>query len=254
MKSQNIGPLGPELSGIWGVKPPSNYQLRLWQIFRISTLVIALLIFFKVIEQISLVPVAVFFISGVIVLVLDLYLRRFPVITIPLSQLDIFITISYLSLYKLYTQQAIIFEAVSYSIFPDLIDLILGIIFLIRIIIGIEIIRVTKPYENARIPLSKHPYESFQSFLTNLKLSSEEIADEFAEESVKSHLRSIFSSIFLAISILFLLLTPLWLILTNILNIYPYIILIPTILAVLLLLVYFSPNNSKISGLEKSEN
>ncbi len=254
MNPLSISPLSSELSGIWAKKAPSKYQQKLWQIFRITTLVILFLTLVNVIDQISLIPVVVLFLFSVIIIILDVYLRRFPIIIIPLSQLVIFISITYLYLYNLFTHQANIFEAVVYSIFPNLIDLILGIIILFRLIIGIEIIRESKSYDKARVPLSKYPYESFQSFLTNLQLSSSDVSEQFREESLNFRLKSLFYSFFLPTFFLMLLLTPLWLVMLGIINIYPYIILIPTILVILILLIYFLPTTPEIPENGKMDN
>ncbi len=239
MNSDNISPLSEELPGIWISRPLSEYHRNIFRIFRFCTAIIFTALIIKVIFQIGLVPVGLLLISGTIILALELYIPRFPHIAIPLNHLAVFICLTYLHLYNIFSQQSYIFEAVNYSILPDLIELFLGIIILIRIIIGFELIRLFQRYRNARIPLSRFPIKNLQTFEVNLQLTSSK--HEYFEESSRSRLKSIFSYIFITISLLFILLIPLWLVLLGFRGIYPYILLIPFILATLAILAYFPP-------------
>jgi hypothetical protein len=245
MSSDNISPLSEELTGIWALRPLSEYHKQIFQLFRFCTVIIFSVLFIKVILQIGLVPVALLLVSGTIILVLELYSARFPHIAIPLNQLVVFICLTYLHLHSLFSQQSVIFEAINYSILPDLIELFLGIIILIRIIIGIELIRLFKRYQHARIPLSRFPLRSLQAFEINLQLTSSEF--EYSEESSRFRLKTIFSSVIISICLLIILLIPLWLVLLGFEGIYPYIIVIPFVLVTLLILVYFPPRSLSLN-------
>lgn len=244
MNLQEISPLSEELTGIWKLRPKSQYNKQILRLFRFCTLVIFIILFFKVVNQIGLIPVAALLISGTIILVLEIYTPRIPHVVIPLNHLIIIICVTYIHLYGLFSQQQFIFEAITFSILPDIVEILLGIIIFVRIITGIELVRLIKRYQYARIPLSKNPLKSLQTFETNLQLTTIAVKEEFSEDTLFLKLKSIFSYIFMAVSILSILLFPMWMAMLEIEGIYPYILLIPSILIILLMLIYLPPKNT----------
>ena len=244
MSLQKISPLSEELSGIWILRPPSQYYKQILRLFRLCTSVIFMFLIIKVIFQLDLVPVAVLLISGTIIIVLEIYTPRIPYVVIPLNHLIVIICVTYMYIYSLFSQQQFIFEAINFSILPDIVELLLGLVILVRIVAGIELTRLTKRYEYARTPLSKNPLKSLQTFETNLQLTTTALRDEFSEEPLYFKLKAIFSYIFIAVSILSILLLPMWMVMLEIEGIYPYILLIPSTLIILLMLVYLPPKNT----------
>jgi len=244
MSLQKFSPLSEELTGIWMLRPKSQYYKQILRLFRLCTLAIFLFLFFKVIYQIGLIPVVVLLISGIIILVLEIYTPRIPQVVIPLNHLVIVICITYMYIYSLFSQQQFIFEAITFSILPNIVEIILGVFIFIRIVIGIELTRLTNRYQYARIPISKNPLKSLHTFETNLQLTTSAVKDEFSEESLFLKIKTIFSYIFLAVSILSILLFPMWMAMLEIEGIYPYILLIPSILIILLMLIYLPPKNT----------
>lgn len=241
MNSDISSTLSPELTGIWISRGHSNYMKTLLRIFWASTGFILLIILIETINQIGLVPVAAFLISGSIILSLEFYTSRFPHITIPLNQGVIFILAVYIHFYNLLSQQVGFFDRPNIPLLPDLLSLVLGVIILIRIVIGVELIRLNRQYQNVRVPLSGYPRGALITFETNLQLTTSQVKKEFLNEPPKFAIKQLFNHFFFSISLLLMLLTPLWLNLLLDVVIYPYILLIPGILVLLLILIYFPP-------------
>ena len=234
-------PLSPELVGIWSSRVQLKYERKLRFFFWASTGSILLIILFETINQLGLVPVAAFLISGTIILSLEFYTNKFPHITIPLSQVVIFIAAAYIKFYNLFSQQLGFFDSPNFPLLPDLLSLVLGIAILIRIIIGMELIKLNRQYQNARVPLTGYQSEALATFETNLQLTSDNVKREFLEEPSEFEIKQLFSYVLFSISLLFALLIPLWLNIFLGVILYPYILLIPVILILLLLMLYFSP-------------
>ncbi|UCG04290.1 MAG: hypothetical protein JSW11_09945 [Candidatus Heimdallarchaeota archaeon] len=239
MSSTTSSPLSPELIGIWSVRSRSRFEKRIQLFFLSSTVFSLLIILIEIVQQISLVPIAAFLISGSIILTLEFYTSKHPEITVPISQGVIIIAASYLHFYNL-SQQIGFLDKPNFPLFPNLFGIILGIIILVRLITGLELIKLKRWHQNARTPLSHYQEEALTIFQTNLLLTSSSMKQEFLEELPRVKLKRLISYIFFSISILFLFLIPLWLnIFLNVI-IYPYILLIPGIFVTLFLVLYFS--------------
>lgn len=239
MSSTTSSPLSPELIGIWSVRVRSKFERLLQFFYRASTFFILLVILVEVINQISLVPFAAFLFSGSIILTLEFYTSRHPEITIPISQGVILIVASYLHFYNL-SQQVGFFDMPNFPLFPNLFGIILGIAILVRIILGLELIRLKRCHQNARMPLSHYQEEALTIFQTNLQLTSSDVIQEFHEVSPRRELRRLLTYGLFSIGILFFLLIPLWLNIFLNIVIYPYILLIPGIFVTLFVVLYFS--------------
>ncbi|MFX1516629.1 MAG: hypothetical protein ACFFC6_09990 [Promethearchaeota archaeon] len=239
MNSSTNSPLSPELIGIWSVRARSKFERLIQLLFWISTGFILLIILIEILDQISLVPVTIFLISGSIILTLEFYTNKHPEITIPISQGVILIAASYLHFYNL-SQQMRFYDMPNFPLIPNLFGIILGLVISLRIVIGLELIKQKRWHQNARIPLSRYQKEAFTIFQTNLFLTSSKVKDEFLEEIPRIKLKQLFSSIFFYISLIFFLLIPLWLNIFFNVVIYPYILLIPGTFVTLLMIFYFS--------------
>ncbi|MFX0013797.1 MAG: hypothetical protein ACFFB2_03455 [Promethearchaeota archaeon] len=240
MSSSLSSPLSPELIGIWSSRAQSKYEKNIQLLFWISTGLIFFLLLIETINQISLVPVTAFLIAVVIVLPLEIYTTKLPHISIPISQGVVFIMATYIHFYNLFSQQQGFFDNPNYPLLPNLLDIFLGITILFRIIMGLELMKLNKWYQNARIPLSSIQEEALLIFESNLQLTSNKVRHEFIEEAPKIRVKYLYSHIFFCISLLMLLLIPLLLYFLLDVIIYPYILLIPGILISLLLIIYFS--------------
>lgn len=239
MSSPTSSPLSPDLIGIWSVRVQSKFERFLQLFYWISTFFILMIILIEIITQISLVPVAAFLISGSIILTLEFYTSKYPEITVPISQGVILIVASYLHFYNL-SQQVGFFDKPNFPLFPNLFGIILGIAILGRIVIGLELIRLKRWHQNARIPLSPYQEEALTIFQTNLLLTSSNVKQEFLEEHPRIKLNRFFSYNLFSICLLFFLLIPLWLNIFFNVIIYPYILLIPGIFVTLFIILYFS--------------
>ncbi len=241
MNPHASSPLSPELIGIWSSRVQSIYERNLQHIFRASTGLILLIILIETINQIGLVPVAAFLISGVIILTLEFYAAKIPYITIPISQGVIFIGAVYIHFYNLFSQQSGFLDSPYFPLLPDLLGFVLGIVISIRIVIGMELIKLERQYQYARVPLSGHSREALEAFETNLQLVSTEVKREFLEEFPKYRIKHLFSHFIFSFSLLLFLLIPLWLNIVLDVIIYPYILLIPGVLGLLIMILFFSP-------------
>ncbi|MFX0122629.1 MAG: hypothetical protein ACFFAE_03270 [Candidatus Hodarchaeota archaeon] len=250
MSSSTSSPLSRELIGIWSVRVRSKFEGWLQLFFWTTTCLIFMIILIEIINQISLVPVVAFLISGSMILTLEFYTPKHPEITFPISQGVILIVASYLHFYNL-SLQAGFFDKPNFPLFPNLFGIILGITMLVRIVLGLELIKQKRWHQNARIPLSHYQEEALTIFQTNLLLSSSNVKKEFLEEFPIIKLRRLFSHVLFSISLLFFLLIPLWLNIFFNVIIYPYILLIPGTFVALLMVLYFSTKN-RIS-IEKDE-
>ncbi|UCE14178.1 MAG: hypothetical protein JSV04_03125 [Candidatus Heimdallarchaeota archaeon] len=241
--SPNFKSLSPELTGMWSSREKSNFEKDLLGLFWVSTGVIILLIFVETISLLGLVPVAAFLISCTIILTLEIYTAqsKYPYITIPVSQVVIILVASYLQFYRLFSLQSGILESPNFPLLPDLLGIVLGIVILLRAILGLGIIRLSRCYQNARVPLSRYPQESLATFESNLQLVSSEVRREFREESPQYGIGRLLLFVLFCITLLIVLLIPLWLNIVLNIIVYPYIVLIPVILGILVLIVFFPP-------------
>ena len=245
MTPRRSSTLSPELTGIWSSRVQSRYEQKLLRLLWILTSSILVIFFIETINHLALVPFAAFLISGIFLLILEIYTKRLPYIAILVSQGIIFVTATYIRLYTLFSQQSSFLDNPNFPLLPDLLGLVLGFIILIRICIGIELMWFYKCYERVRVPLSRYPKENLYSFETNLQLVSSEVQQEFIEESPIFRIRHLFIYIFLSVCLLVLLLLPLWINLLLGILIYPYILLIPGILVLLIVMAFFSPRFEK---------
>ncbi len=247
MTPRGSSTLSPDLTGIWVSRLQSKYEQNLLRLLWISTSSILFIFFIETIDQLALVTFATFLMSGIFILILEIYTKKLPYVTIPVSQGVIFITATYIQFYTLFTQQSSFLDNPNFPLLPDLLGLVLGFIILIRIFIGIELIWYHKRYERVRVPLSRYPKENLSTFETNLQLVSSEVQQEFLEESPNFRIGHLFFYIFFSSCLILLMLLPLWINLFLGILIYPYILLIPGILGLLMMLVYFPPRikNSK---------
>lgn len=239
MNSTSSSPLSPELIGVWSIRTRSKSELWILLFYLITTVSTLFLILIEIILQIGLVPVAAFLISASIVITLEFYTRKYPEITVPISQMVILIVASYLHFYNL-SQKIGFFDQPNFPLFPSLLGFVLGIVILMRTIIGLELIRRKRWHHNARTPLSHYQEEAFTLFQANLLLSSMILPQEFLEESPYNNLKRIFSFFGFSIGLLVLFLVPLWLNMFFNVIIYPYILLIPGFFVTLFIIFYFS--------------
>ncbi|MFW9905006.1 MAG: hypothetical protein ACFFFH_11780 [Candidatus Thorarchaeota archaeon] len=239
MSTTSTSPLSPNLIGVWSIRARSNYERFLQFIHWITTFLTLLLILIDIIIQISLVPVAAFLISTSLILTLEFYMSKHPEITVPISQGAILAVASYLYFYNL-SQQIGFFDRPSFPLVPNLFGIILGIIILIRTLIGLQVIKLKRWHQNARTPLSHYQEESLTIFRNNLLLSSNITEQEFCDELPQKNIKRLFLFILFTIGLLFLLLIPLWLNIFFSVIIYPYIFLIPGVFISLFLILYIS--------------
>lgn len=246
-------PLSPDLIGIWSSRAQQRYEIILYRIFGLSTGSILIIFFIKTVSRIGLIPVAAFLLSSIIIISLEIYTNKLPHITIPLSQGVIFIVAAYNQFYNLFSQQFSFLDRPIFPLLPDLLSLILGFTILIRIIIGLEIIRYKRRYWNARTPLSGYPRESLANFEINLQLVSDDVKQEFSEELPSARIKIVFSYTLFITLFLLILLFPLWLNLLFDFVIYPYIFLIPGFLIILLSIIFFSPHVRNLESEEEED-
>jgi len=239
MNSTSSSPLSPELIGVWSVRGRSKSELYFQLFYLLTTFSTLFLILIELIPVIELVPVAAFLISASIIITLEFYTRKHPEITVVISQMVILIVTSYLHFYNL-SQQIGFFDKPNFPLFPSPLGIILGIVILVRTIIGLELIRRKRWYQNARTPLSHYQEETLTLFQTNLLLASGNLPQEFLEESPRGNIKRTFSFLSFTIGLLFLLLVPLWLNMFFNVIIYPYILLIPGLFVTLFIVFYFS--------------
>ena len=238
MNSTSSSPLSPELIGVWSVRAQSKSELFIQLFYLITTFLTLFLILIKI-TKIGLVPVAAFLISASIIITLEFYTRKHPEITVPISQGVILIVTSYLHFYNL-SQQIGFFDKPNFPLFPSPLGIVLGIAILVRTIIGLQLIRRKRWYQNARTPLSHYQEETLTIFQTNLLLSSRILPQEFLEESPHNNFKRLLFFLSFTIGLLFLLLVPLWLNMFFNVIIYPYILLIPGFFVTLFIIFYFS--------------
>ncbi|MFW9825385.1 MAG: hypothetical protein ACFFE4_20760 [Candidatus Thorarchaeota archaeon] len=226
MNFKGIRLLSTELSGFWIQRSNADYINSLFRIYYLSTSLSLIIIFYEVIRHLTLVPVAAFLISGVAIIFLDFYSpRRFSII-FPSTSIILILLAGYVQFYLLFIQNSTR-SSPSISLFPDLIQIILGIIFSLRILIGLRINKSMKHYQKSYIPYSKNQKALLETFESNLELLSNQIAKEFDLEVTTLHLRRIFKYWIISIGIVCILLIPLWLNIYFGILIYPYLLIIP---------------------------
>ncbi|MHA2327721.1 MAG: hypothetical protein ACXACR_04305, partial [Candidatus Hodarchaeales archaeon] len=201
--------LNLDLIGYWSFRRPSKYHKTLILIYRSCTSCFLLIILLQTILNLRLVLVAAFLIATSFIVVLDAFSPKFPQLTFPISQTVLFILPTYMQFFILFSQQSSFLDNPNFSVFPDLFGFLLGIVSIIRIIIGIELIRVNRDYKNARVPLSNYNKENLSTFEKNMQLTSSEIQNEFKEEPVRVRMRFLFIYVFFTIILMFILLIPL---------------------------------------------
>jgi hypothetical protein len=222
--------INPELPGYWIKRKTSNILKSTIRLDVILTFLIFGLVSVEVLLNLSLVTVATFIITAVSMVFLVINYEKYPLVTIPLSQIVVMFLVGYVHL--------VITNSLSISkLTPDLINLVLGTLIAIRVFIGMYIIRMHFHYSRARTPVSKNIQDSLHLFETHLKLTETKM-NQFREES-SSNLRTFFINILVIFLILGLLLIPLWMNLIFNIMIYPYIILIPSILLSFVFLVLY---------------
>ncbi|MHA1444790.1 MAG: hypothetical protein ACTSR4_08595, partial [Candidatus Hodarchaeales archaeon] len=104
--------------------------------------------------------------------------------------------------------------------------------------IGMYILRMHLHYSRTRVPVSKNIQDSMLLFETHLRLTETKMEQEFKEEPF-SNLLAFFRNILAIFLTLGLLLIPLWINLIFNVLIYPYFLLIPSILLFLLVLLLY---------------
>ncbi|MHA1543378.1 MAG: hypothetical protein ACTSQH_10425 [Candidatus Hodarchaeales archaeon] len=221
--------LNPEFPGYWS-KKKSSESIRVISLFDVTlTLIIFGLVSLEILYNLSVITVATLVITSVSTIFLSLNYKKYPLVTVPLSQIIVLFLVGYIHL--------IITSSFTIRLIPEPINLILGVLITIRLFIGMYIVRMHLHYSKARVPVSKSVQESLKLFETHLKLI-ETRKDSFAEEALSTlllFLRNI-SVIFLVLGFL---LIPLWMNMFFNVLIYPYILLIPSLLLLLLVLVIY---------------
>jgi len=190
----------------------------------------------EVLFNLSVVTVATLIVTSVSIIFLLLNNEKYPLVTIPLSQIVVLLLVGYIHL--------IITNTLSISrLIPEPINIVLGTLIAIRVFAGMYIVRMHLHYSKARVPVSKNIQDSFYLFETHLKLTKME--HEFNEESF-STLFAFFRNILAIFIILGVLLIPLWIYMIFNVIIYPYILLIPTILLLLIVLIVYLQRTTKL--------
>ncbi|MHA1944551.1 MAG: hypothetical protein ACXAC6_01850 [Candidatus Hodarchaeales archaeon] len=221
--------MNPEFPGYWS-KKQSPQSIRVISRFDvILTLIIFGIVSLEILYNLSVITVATLVITSVSIIFLLINYEKYPLVTVPLSQIIVLFLIGYIHL--------VITNSLTIRLIPEPINLILGILITIRLFIGMYIIRMHLHYSKARVPVSKNIQESLKLFETHLKLI-ETRKDSFKEEPVTIlliFLRNILA-IFLVLGFL---LIPLWMNMFFNMLIYPYILLIPSLILLLVVLVIY---------------
>ena len=221
--------MNPEFPGYWSKRKSSDSIRVILRFDMILTLIIFGLISLEILYNLSVITVATLVITSVSTIFLLLNYEKYPLVTVPLSQIIVLFLVGYIHL--------VITDSLVIKLIPEPINLILGVLITIRIFISMYIIRMHLHYSKARVPVSKSVQESLELFETHLKLV-EARKDIFTEEPLSIlllFLRNI-STIFLVLG---LLLIPLWMNMFLKILIYPYILLIPFLLLLLIILVIY---------------
>jgi hypothetical protein len=221
--------MNPEFPGYWSKKNSSESIKVISRIDATLTLIIFGLVSLEILYNLSVITVATLVITSVSTIFLLLNYEKYPMVTVPLSQIIVLFLVGYIHL--------VIAESLVIRLIPEPINLILGVLITIRLFIGMYIVRMHLHYSKARVPASKGVQESLKLFETHLKLI-ETRKDSFTEESFSTlllFLRNI-SAIFLVLGFL---LIPLWMNMFFNILIYPYILLIPSLILLLLFLVIY---------------
>jgi O-antigen/teichoic acid export membrane protein len=217
VKYMKIGSLSSELSDVWSLRPKSRYEKHLSLFFVLSTILIYVVILLRFLPYIGLIPVAAFLITGTFIIILEIYRDHYQRISFPVSQLVILILAVYIELYILFSQQTETWGAIRFSLIPNFISIVLGVLFTIRILLG----------------------ETLKTFETNLQLISSKLRHEFEDNTPKYRPKWLLFSGSSCLLVTFFALIPLWLSVTGY-YIYPYILLIPGVLLTVLLMIYDS--------------
>jgi len=223
--------LNPEFPGYWSKRESSNLFKTILRLDVILTILIFGLISVEVLFNLSVVTVAALIITSVGVIFLLVNYEKYPLVTIPLSQITVLLLVGYIHL--------IITNSLTISqLIPEPINLVLGTLITIRVFIGMYIIRTHLHYLKACVPVSKNIQDSLNLFETHLKLSESKEEHEFNEETF-SNLIAYSRNIFVIFLLLGILLIPLWMNMIFNVLIYPYILLIPSLLLILLILIVY---------------
>ncbi|MCK4848077.1 MAG: hypothetical protein KAT16_03555 [Candidatus Heimdallarchaeota archaeon] len=223
--------INPEFPGYWKRRKSSNLIKSSLRFDVILTILIFGLVSVEILFNLSVVTAATLFITSVSIIFCLLNYEKYPLVTIPLSQIIAVFLVGYIHL--------IITNSLTRSrLIPEPINLVLGILITLRVFIGMFIIRMHLHYSKARVPVSKNIQDSLHLFETHLKLTETKIEHEFNQEPF-SNLLTFFRNIFAIFVILGILLIPLWMNMVLNILIYPYILLIPSILLVLLILILY---------------
>ena len=229
--------LNPEFPGYWSKKESPENVKKMRKIDVVTTILIFGFVSLEVLYNLSVVTVASLVIASVSTIFLLLNYEKYPLITVPLSQFTVLLLVGYIHL--VITNSLTIIKLT-----PEPVNILLGIFITIRMFIGMYIIRMHLHYSKARIPVSKNIQESLHIFESHLKLT-ETRKNIFSQEQIPN-LFTYFRNIIGIFIVLGVLLIPLWLNMFFNVLIYPYIILIPSILLLLLILmIYFQRGIAK---------
>ncbi len=223
--------LNSEFPGYWTIRKSSHLFKLVLQFDVILTILIFGLVSLEVLFNLSVVTVAALIITSVSIIFLILNYEKYPLVTIPLSQIIVVSLVGYIHL--------IITKTLTISrLTPEPIDLIFGLLITIRVFIGMYILRMHLHYSRTRVPVSKNIQDSLLLFETHLRLTETKMEQEFKEEPL-SNLLAFFRNILAIFLTLGLLLIPLWINLIFNILIYPYFLLIPAIILFLLVLIMY---------------
>ena len=223
--------LNSEFPGYWTIRKSSHLFKSVLQFDVILTILIFGLVSLEVLFNLSVVTVAALIITSVSLIFLILNYEKYPLVTIPLSQIIVVSLVGYIHL--------IITNSFTISrLTPEPINLVLGLLITIRVFIGMYILRMHLHYSRTLTPVSKNIQDSLLLFETHLRLTETKMEQEFKEEPF-SNLLAFFRNILAIFLTLGLLLIPLWINLIFNVPIYPYFLLIPAILLFLLVLIVY---------------
>ncbi len=253
MNSTNkIKPVSSELSGIWIKRSISPYERILVGIYRLCTLFIYIIMFLFLFSNLGLVLFATILITGTVVLILEGYTQQYPHISFPLSQMIILILCAYFQFFELLAETDL-FDIIEFPLIPNLGQIVLGILITLRIFIGIGLVRAFA-HGNSRIMLSDHYKETLKAFKTNLMYFSDETPQKASEPQTKHQVKSFIQYVLMSITVVFILLFPMWMNIFLSISIYPYIILILGATSTVILIIYLSPKKGPQKEVREIEN
>ena len=220
------------LSGYWAKRQnPEVVKLAL-QINYLTVFIIFGLLGLQVLLNLSLITVSLLFLAIISIIFLEINLKKYPLIVVPFSQLVIILTIAYLNL-------TIVDTLPAQNLYPNVLEILLSFVLTLWLFLELYIVRRYFFDSKALIPETKVNKEQLKTFLDQLELSQPNLDHEFSEPP-KSELKDLIVHLIWVLLLICLILIPLGMFLFFKVLIYPYIVLIPSVLGTLLLILIHS--------------